>query len=358
VILTGSLKAQKAEHFVVPQTSSWQNQIKWMVREGDPVKPGDPVVRFDTSTMTADIENIELTLQDKQEQKKQKLAEYQHQKLELGLKEKQAEIDYQKKQLDAAVPRGIESDYDYDQKQLEMKKSAEALKKAQLEKQVKLTTMVSGIKQLDLDIEQERGKLEKSEKTLENMTLKAKTAGTVVYARHLWQDRKIQVGDSVPISWTVATIPDPNSLQVEAWANETHINHVKPGQRADIILDAYPNKRFSGTIKDVLKSAEKRKNWGKAHYFNVSIELDNRDLTIMKPGMSAKCLVHTREIPQVLLIPIEMAHFDGQLFRVKPKGKETLEIKPLGVNAFYLAVSKDGTIDEGTLLEKIKGDVQ
>jgi len=55
VILTGSLKAQKAEHFVVPRTEAWQIQIKWMAREGDSVKPGDPVVRFDTSNLVSEI---------------------------------------------------------------------------------------------------------------------------------------------------------------------------------------------------------------------------------------------------------------------------------------------------------------
>lgn len=356
VILTGSLKAQKAEHFAVPRTKSWQIQIKWMAREGDPVKPGDPVVRFDTSNLVSEIENVELSLQDKLEQRTQKLAECTHEKLELELKLKQAEIEYEKIKLDTAIPKGIVSNHDYDRNQLEMKKSAEALKKARLEKQVKMAAMESEIKRLEIDIEEERAKLEKNKKTLQSLTLVAKTAGTMVYAEHPWQEgRKIQVGDNVWAAMTVATIPDNNSLQVEAWVNETNINRVKPGQKVDIIMDAYPDKQYTGTIKDVLNSAEKRNQWGKAHYFMVLIELDSRELTIMKPGMSVRCLIHAAEYPQVKLIPLEMAYFDNGSFWIKPQGKEVLKVKHLGFNEFYLALSSSNQkkIKEGSLLEPV-----
>lgn len=276
--------------------------------------------------------------------------------MELELKLKQAEIEYEKIKLDTTIPKGIVSNHDYDRNQLELKKSAEALKKARLEKQVKMGTMESEIKRLEIDIEEERAKLEQNNKTLQSLTLVAATAGTMVYAEHPWQEgRKVQVGDNVWATMTVATIPDNNSLQVEAWVNETNINHVKPGQKVDIIMDAYPNKQYTGTIKDVLNSAEKRNQWGKAHYFMVLIELDSRDLTIMKPGMSVRCMAHAAEFPQVKLIPLEMTYFDNGSFWIKPKGKEVLKVKHLGFNEFYLAVSSSlhEQIKEGTFLEPV-----
>lgn len=355
VALTGNLQAREAELMVVPMTDNWQIQIKWMAKEGDYVKPGDPVVRFDTSNVTADIENMELNLRDKKEQKKQKTADYANQKLELELKEKQAEVAYREKELEAAIPKGIISDQKYEQNQLELKKSAEALKQAQMTKQVTLATLESELQRLDIDINEAQFNLEKYEKTMASLTLFTKAAGAVVYADHPWLGRKIQVGDNVQATMTVASIPDNNSLQVEAWVNETHIHHIKPGQKVDIFPDAYPDKPFGGTIKDVLNNAEKRNQWGKAHYFNVIIVLDALDFNIMKPGMSVKCIVHTANIPRALLIPVEMTYFDGQAFRIKPKKKETLKVNPLGFNEFYLALNPDNNekIKEGTLLEPV-----
>jgi multidrug efflux pump subunit AcrA (membrane-fusion protein) len=355
VVLTGNLQAREAEQLVVPVTDSWQIQIKWMAKEGDYVKPGDPVVRFDTSTVTADIENMELNLRDKLEQKKQKSADYANQKLELELKEKQAEVALRERELDASIPKGIIPDQTYEQNQLESKRSSEALKSAQTEKQVKLAALESELQRLDIDIGEARINLEKNKRTMDSLTVTATTAGAVVYAEYDILGRKVQVGDNVFSTWTVASIPDNNSLQVEAWVNETHIHRIKPGQKVDIFPDAYPDKLLGGTIKDVLNNAEKRTRWGKAHYFNVIIIPDALDFNIMKPGMSVKCIVHTTNIPKALLIPVQMVYFDGQAFRIKPKGKETLKVTPLGFNEFYLALSPDNNekIKEGTLLEAV-----
>ncbi|MCP5107744.1 MAG: HlyD family efflux transporter periplasmic adaptor subunit [bacterium] len=355
VIITGSLQARKAEHFTVPQTREWRIQLKWMAPEGRHVKPGDPVARFETANLASEIENIELGLQDKLEQKKQKIAELAHQKLEMELQLKKAEIEFKKKELDAAVPKGVESRQTYDQKQLEMKRAAEDLKKARMEKKVKLTNLESAAKRMDIRIEQDQVKLEDSLKTLKSLTLKAKTAGNVIHAKHRWEDRKVQVGETVFATSEVASIPDVNSLRVEAWVNESHINHLKIGQRADIILDAYPGKRFSGTVKDVLNSAEKRRNWGKTHYFSAIIGLDSHDPEIMKPGMSVKCIVHAADLPNVLLAPIEMSRFDGRSFWLKPRGQDAVKITPAGFNQFHLALTpgSNGKIKEGTLLEPV-----
>jgi multidrug efflux pump subunit AcrA (membrane-fusion protein) len=209
VILTGSLKATKAEHFIVPITSTWQIQIKWMVKEGAQVKSGDPVVRFDTANLAGESENLELSLQTKEEGKLQQLADYNHQEFELSVKLKQSEIDYKKKELDASIPKGLESNFNYDTKQLEFKRSKQSFQDAQLTRKVKLASLKSGLKKLDLEIQEERAKLEKTQALLKSLTLTAKTSGTVVYENHRWENRKMQIGDNVPATWTVATIPAP-----------------------------------------------------------------------------------------------------------------------------------------------------
>jgi multidrug efflux pump subunit AcrA (membrane-fusion protein) len=346
-VLTGSLKAIKAEHFIVPSTNTWRIQLKWMVEEGTTVKPGDAVARFDTSNLATDIENQEMSLEVKKEEKLQKLADYNHQKFEVEVNLKKAEIDYKKKEIDASIPKGLESNQEYDAKQLELKKSKQTLENALMEKKVKLSTLRSELKRMDLEIEEARRNLEKNYTSLNSLTLKAKTAGTVVYGRHRWERRKIQVGDNVAATWTVATIPVPGSLQVEAWVNETHIHYLIPGQNVEVHLDAYPDRVFSGAVKDVLKSAENRRRWGKAHYFSVSVQLDSRDVAIMKPGMSVKCIVKVARLEDVLLVPLAMVHYDGKSFIVKPAGEEPVRVTALGFNRFYLALSKKEAAEKG-----------
>jgi multidrug efflux pump subunit AcrA (membrane-fusion protein) len=341
IILMGSLKAQKSEYFVVPVTDTWRIQIKWMVKEGEYVNPGDPVVRFDTSTLVTDIENLENSLQVKKEQYDQKLADYHHQEFELEVNLKQVEIEYNKSRIDASIPPGVESKYEYDKKQLELKKKEQALKNSRVEKETKLVALKSEIKQLDIEIREERSKLDTYVETLENLTLRAKTAGTVIYEKMWWEDRKIQEGDTVFSSMPVAYIPDNESLLTEAWVAESDIHHIQVGQKVKLIPDAYTQRQFNGTITGVFNSAEDKRQWGSGTYFRINIQLDVLDLAIMKPGMSVKCIVRTAFYPGVFLVPLEMAQYDGQDFWVKVKGKEVIKVIPLGFNEFHLALPKN-----------------
>jgi multidrug efflux pump subunit AcrA (membrane-fusion protein) len=355
LILTGSLKAQKAEEFIVPHTDSWEIQLKWMVDEGTTVKTGDPVARFDTTNLVTEIENLTSQLEVQEEQKKQKRSDYDFQEYELGVAVKQAEIEFQKKKLDASVPIELTTAQKYNQSQLEMKKSRHALEKAQREKKVKLAELDSEIKRMNIEMEETRTKLAKKQNTLKRLTLYAKSPGTVLYEEHQWQGRKIQVGDSVAATMKIASIPDPGSLQVEAWLSETEINHIKTGQIVDVNLDAYPGKdfAFTGSVSSIASNAERKTQWGDGHYFCVEINLDSRNTEIMKPGMSVKCTVHTIQHQNALLIPLNMLHFDGQSFWLKPKNNDPFPIEFLGINDFYAAVSPDHPkIKAGTTLEK------
>jgi hypothetical protein len=199
----------------------------------------------------------------------------------------------------------------------------------------------SEIKQLDIEIREKRSKLEGYVESLENMTLHAKTAGTVIYEKMWWEDRKIQVGDTVFSSMPVSYIPNNESLLVEAWVAESDIHHIRAGQKVKLIPDAYPQRQFTGSIIEVLNSAEDKRQWGRSNYFRTNIQVDTLDLAIMKPGMSVKCIVRTAVYPGVFLVPLEMAQYDGRDFWLKVKGKEVIKVKPLGFNEFHLALPKN-----------------
>lgn len=355
VVLTGSIQAREAERFVVPSTNTWRIQIKWMAEEGTHLKPGDPAVRFDTSNLATEIENLILSLQAKEEEKLQKLQDYNHQKFEVEVKLKQAEVDYEKKKIDAEIPKGLESNFKYDKNQLELKRAKQTLENARTEKKVKLSTLQSGLKRLDLEIEEERRNLKNKQDMLDSLILRAKTAGTFMWGRHRWNRQKIQIGDNVNATWTIATIPVPESMRVEAWVNETQIRNIIPGQKVDLYLDAYQGRTFTGVIQDVLRSAEKKYHWGKARYFSAIIQLDKLDQAIMKPGMSVKCVVKAASFKDVLLIPLNLAGYDGGKFVVTPAGKTPVTVTPLGFNRSILALDKKEAaqlgIEEGTKLE-------
>lgn len=340
IILTGSIKSKKEERFIVPLTNTWRVQIKWMVKEGEYVNAGDPVVRFDTSGVTLNIEEVENTLRVKKEQKNQKEADSQHQEIELSAKIQEAKIEYEKAKLDADIPQGLIPQSEYDQLQLKAEKKRQLFQDVQLEKTVKQLALNTEIKTLELEIQETQTQLESSMKMLKSLTLIAKSSGTIVYGELWWQDRKIQVGDTVEVSQIVAYIPDKESMQVEAWISECHVQFLKVTQPVKLILDAYPQRNFTGTVKEILNSAENKKNWGRGNYFKVIIDLHNKDYKVMKQGMSVKCIIETCQYSNILKIPLPMVHFDGHKYWVNIKDKGMLTIQPLAINEFYLALDK------------------
>ncbi len=355
VILTGSIHANKAEYFIVPRNNTWRIQIKWMPEEGTEIKPGDPVVRFDTSNLVSEIENIEMALEVLEEEMDQKKFNNKHQKLELDFRVKSAEIEYNKAEIDASVPKGILSLYEYDKKQMELKKREQELKDAKTEKIAKTKSMRTELEKKNIEIKQKREELENYKKMLKGLTIYSKTAGAVIYAKHPWEDRKIQIGDEIFTSATVASIPDINSLEIKAWANESVIKLLKSGQRVDIYLDAYPDKHLYGKIIDISKSAGEKKQWGKSHYFMVIISLDSLDLKVMKPGMSVKCEIKTFELKNVLKVPLNMIFINKNEFWVNPINKDPIKIEPIKFNKFYCIVKQSKKIYNGLLLQDVKG---
>lgn len=355
LVLTGTLESLRSEEFVVPIVQNWRVQIKWMVKEGESVRPGDPVVRFDTANLASDIETARDQLRTKLEEKAQKEADDRHLRFELDVEVLKAENDSRQKELDASTPPGIESTLEYDRKQLEKKRSDYSLESARTNRIVKLAESESQIRTLEIEVQDLEARLEKLKNSLSDLTLTTKSAGEVLYGVDDWSGRKVQVGDTVFTNSRVAQIPDMSSLEVQAWISETHIQHVKAGESVDLSLDAYPERHFKGAIQEISKSAEALRRWGRAHYFKARIEMEKLDPEIMKPGMSVKCEVRDLQYDDVLLVPLDMALFDGQSFWIRPARGEPLKLKALGFNEFLLAAGagENPAVKEGMTLAPV-----
>jgi multidrug efflux pump subunit AcrA (membrane-fusion protein) len=339
VVLNGSLTALRSEEFKVPITETWRVQIKWMVKEGESVKPGDPVVRFDTANIASSIETAQDSLKAKLEEKTRKESEYEHQKFELDVEVKKAENDNRQKSLDASIPEGLESKYEYERKQLEKKRSDHVLASALTNRTVKLAEFESQLETLAIEVGELEAKLKKLRDSLNDLILFARTEGAVLYAVDDWSGRKVQVGDTVFATYTVASIPDMTSLIVQAWISETHIQRITTGQSVDLYLDAYQDKKYQGVIQAISRSAEPVRRWGRSHYFRVDIEIQKLEPDIMKPGMSVRCEVRGAEHKDVLLVPLEMTSFDGQSFWVRPAGGDAFKLTALDYSEFAVAAS-------------------
>lgn len=356
VLLNGSLQASKSEEFKVPQTTTYRQQIKWLAREGDDVKPGDVVIIFDTANLAAEIEANKEALKNRSIEMAQKEADFKHQQLELEVERKSAENDLQQKEIDASVPKELQPKQEYEQKQLEKRKGAFFLDSAETKKKVNSMETRTQIDTMRIEIEDLQRKLSTSQGMLENLIIKAQTAGTVVYGETGYPRRKVQIGDTVFTGMTVATIPDSSSFFVQGWINETHMKKIGVGQKVDLIPDAFSDRQYQGRIRNILTNAEPSVQWGKAHYFEVDIELEKLDPRIMKPGMSFCCKVYGDRYRDSIQIPLEMTLLNQGSFWIKPIGRKALKLQALDYDEFVVVAlaEKNRAVSPGMRLEPVQ----
>jgi RND family efflux transporter MFP subunit len=81
----------------------------------------------------------------------------------------------------------------------------------------------------------------------------------------------------------IAQLADTEDMRAEVDINEADIAKVSIGSAAAMILDAYPKRHFNATLVKVYPEADRQKGTVK-----VEVRIENPDLQIIKPEMSAK----------------------------------------------------------------------
>lgn len=153
--------------------------------------------------------------------------------------------------------------------------------------------------QLELDharIEQNAAALEEAQVNLGYTDIVSPVDGVVV-------SRSVNVGQTVAASFQTPVLfqvaQDLTKMQVNTNVSESDIGLVIEGQRAFFVVDAYPERKFSGTVIQVRNAPQIVQN---VVTYDVVVSVDNADLAL-KPGMTASLSVVTAQREDVLKIP-------------------------------------------------------
>src|SRR5881396_3205440 len=124
--------------------------------------------------------------------------------------------------------------------------------------------------------------LQSAEVALENTVIRAPFDGTVL-------TKNADVGEVVaPLAGgafsksAVVTIADLGSLQVEADVAESNLETISAGQPCEIVLDAYPDVRYPGSVAKIVPTADRAKAT-----VQVKVAFRSYDARVL-PEMSAK----------------------------------------------------------------------
>lgn len=120
--------------------------------------------------------------------------------------------------------------------------------------------------------------------------------GTVV-SRNVTQGQTVAASFQTPTLFLIAT--DLTRMQVDANVSEADIGQIKVGNPASFTVSAYPERRFSGKVRQVRQAPQAVQN---VVTYDVVVDVPNADLAL-KPGMTASIRIVTRQAEEVLRVP-------------------------------------------------------
>ena len=303
LILSGELAAERGEAMNVPRTNSFQLTIRWLAPDGVPVKAGDPVVAFDNSQFSSDLEEKRLSAAQAGSDLATAQAGVKTSASERRFNVEKARSALEKAKVDAAIPKDLLSLRDYQERQLALKRAETDLAKAEevLRSESKVSDTDVQVKRISLD--KSRREIHTAEEAIDALSIKAPRDGMVIVGSHPFEGRKLQVGDSVWTGMAVATLPELSSLMVQANLSDVDDGRIKPGMQVVCTLDAYPDTTYRGRVVDVSPVARESRRSPLLHYFPVRIALEKVDTQRMRPGMSVRVEVLGEETKDALLVP-------------------------------------------------------
>ena len=162
---------------------------------------------------------------------------------------------------------------------------ARRLRQDQVISDVEVENVTTRLKVLEAQLGAARAQRELAAANLENTRVRAPFDGTVLR-------KDAEVGEIVSPSsagggftrTAIVTMADLGTLEVEVDVNEAYIAQIHNEQPARIILDAYPDTSFTGTVRQVVPTADRQKAT-----VLVKVSILDRDPRIL-PEMGAKVI--------------------------------------------------------------------
>ncbi|MGD0582438.1 MAG: efflux RND transporter periplasmic adaptor subunit [Bacteroidales bacterium] len=308
VTTTGELQAERSTDINGPDFTQTRNirfmdiKIQDIIAEGSEVKKGDYIATLDRTS-------FDNTLKDELD----KLTTY--------------EQNYQVKTLDTAVTlsdlrdniknlrfsveeAGITLEQSKFEPPTTIRQAEISLDKAKrsLEQSIKgyglrVEQAKSDVRILQRQIADQRQRVSDLQKILSNFIIKAPSDGMVIYKRDRMGTKR-KLGSSIsPWDPVVATLPDLSTMISKTFVNEIDVSKIKAGQKVTIMVDAFPERKYTGIVTSVANIGEQLPN-ADAKVFEVQIKLDGSD-PILRPSMTTGNKIVTKTINDVIFIPLE-----------------------------------------------------
>ena len=325
----------------------WQIKIEDLVDEGTIVKKGDFVGSLDKSQIA-----------DKYSEESSELLKMESQftqtRLDTTLEMNQARNDirnaeYAVKEADIALKQSkYEPPATIRQAEITLEKARKSLDDANQKYEIKAKQSKAKIEEVNVNRDLAKRKIEQINKLVEELTIIAPENGMIIYERD-WNGQKKGPG-SMMNTWNpkIASLPDLSNMVSKTFINEVEISKIKEGQKVNLSLDAFKNKKMQGVVKTVSNVGQQNPN-SDGKVFEVSIEIEKSDSTL-RPSMTTSNEIIINEYDNVLSAPLEAVFNQGDTLNYV--------LVELGLKVTKKEVKLGESNDDFVIIEKglIEGD--
>jgi len=280
---------------------------KLYVQEGDNVVKGQVIAELDQEDQKLIVRRASLAAQQarlRYEQAKESSLPQQLKSAEARVEQLQLDLRNARDRL-ARIESLHEQDFASDQEVEDARKVVQTLEVQLAEAQNSLRLLkekdyASEIEAARLAWEQAKVELSQAQKALGEATIRSPLDGTVLA-------RFVEEGDTVVSSnqgftegTTLCTVADLAQVQVRGSIDEVDIGTVAKGQKAELTVDAYPDRVYEGTVVNIFPQGTQSP--GGLTTFTVIIEVPNEDRSLLA-NMTAAITIQTLELENLLLVP-------------------------------------------------------
>lgn len=158
-------------------------------------------------------------------------------------------------------------------------------------------------------IRRTEGSLNQARDTLSKTIIFSPMDGTISSQNSEIGERVVGTGSFAGTE--IMRVADLANMELRVRVNENDIVNVKLGDKAVISIDAYPNRKFSGSVSEISSSAQGSSASSQLSAmsddvtnFLVKIRITDQGEQL-RPGMSATADIETRTVENVIAVPIQ-----------------------------------------------------
>jgi HlyD family secretion protein len=325
---TGELEAKNSVKITAPtQLREYRVNnltIQNIINEGTVVEKGDWIATLDRSEFQGRIKDKEIELEKAQ-------AGFVQTQLDTTLQMRQSRDELVNMRYDVEEKKIILEQSKFEppatikQNEINLEKSQRALQQALENYKIKRQQNVEKMRTVNAELRKVQNEYNGMMTLISTFNIIAPEPGMVIY-RKGWDNKPIKAGSQIS-TWdpVVATLPDLTTMMSKTYINEVDVRKVKRGQRVEIGLDAYPDKKLTGKVMTVANVGEQRPN-SDAKVFQVDVEIFGTDPSL-RPAMTTSNKIITMVLDSVLFVPLECLHSlaDSITYVFKREGINTVK---------------------------------